>query len=175
MTQFNQPHPQDPPTVPSKRRSVFWLAFAVAFLVWTVASCGGAAALVGFDEFSLADFQSNGPAWTPPPVVTPVVAAADTAAEPTLVAGRLQPGSRAENATGSRVNVRRSPGVVGKPDGDILAQMNPGETVEILGWSRTADNLIWWPVRFQPAQGAAVDGWVAESTDSAVQILVPLP
>lgn len=143
------------------------------------ASCGGAAALIGFDDLSFADFQSTGPVWTPPAVPTAQMTAADSGDadnNPTPTpSSRFQPGGRAENATASRVNIRRAPGYLNKPDGDVLAQMQPGETVEILGWSRSVDNLIWWPIRYQSVDGTTVDGWIAESTESGVQILVPLP
>jgi hypothetical protein len=143
------------------------------------ASCGGAAALIGFDDLSFADFQSTGPVWTPPAAPAAQVGVAESGdaannATPTP-SSRFQPGGRAENATSSRVNIRRAPGYLNKPEGDVLAQIQPGETVEILGWSLSVDNLIWWPIRYQPAGGTAVEGWIAESTESGVQILVPLP
>lgn len=164
-------------SAPVKKRTFFWPAFVIAFLLWTLASCGGVAALIGLDEFRLTDFQPSDPVWTPPPLATAVVAVdappaaeAETPAEPT----RFQPGGRAQNATNSRVNIRRNPGYLGQAAEDILAQMNPGESVEILGWPRNADNLIWWPIRYQSADGATIEGWVAESTASGVQILTPM-
>jgi hypothetical protein len=164
-------------SAPTKKRTYFWPAFVIAFLLWTLASCGGVAALVGLDEFRLTDFQPSAAVWTPPPLSTAAVAADappaavdETPAEPT----RFQPGGRAQNATSSRVNIRRNPGYLGQDAaGDILAQMDPGESVEILGWPRNADNLIWWPIRYQSADGAAIEGWVAESTAAGVQILTP--
>ncbi len=158
---------------------MFWPAFVVSFMLLAFASCGSAAALIGFDDLSFADFQSTGPVWTPPAAPTAVVGVAaggeaDNNPTPTP-SSRFQPGGRAENATSSRVNIRRAPGYLNKPDGDVLAQIQPGETVEILGWSVSVDNLIWWPIRYQSANGTAVEGWIAESTESGVQILVPLP
>ncbi len=134
--------------------------------------------MVGFDEISFSDFQSSDPVWTPPAALTaPVVVAdgVDAEASTPVAPTNLQPGGRARNATNSRVNIRLEPGYLGKADGDILIQMDPNETVEVLGWSRPADNLIWWPVRYQTPNGTPVEGWVAESTSSGVQILVPLP
>jgi hypothetical protein len=160
---------------PSERRSFFWPAFVLALTLWVLASCGGLAAVVGLDTFSLADFQSIGPVWTPPPLVTATVAeqpAEQTAGGEGEVADstRFQPGGRAQNITGSRVNIRRDPGHLGKPPEDVVAQLSPGDNVEILGWPRNADNLVWWPIRF-----GTVEGWVAESTGAGVQILAPLP
>jgi hypothetical protein len=164
---------------PVKRRSFFWPAFVVAFLAWSLASCGGIAAMIGLDDLSLADFQSSGPVWTPPaPLPTETTAVAEQPAEepaaPTEET-RFQPGGRAQNITNSRVNIRRSPGYLGQAADNVLAQMEPGETVEIAGWPRNADNLIWWPSRYQSADGAIIEGWVAESTASGVQILAPVP
>jgi hypothetical protein len=160
---------------PEKRRSLFWPAFILAFMLWVLASCGGLAAVVGIDTLSLSDFQATGPVWTPPPLVTapvaeqPVDQAAGGEGE-AVEAGRFQPGGRAQNVTTSRVNVRREPGHLGKPPEDVVIQLNPGDRVEILGWPRNADNLVWWPVRID-----TTEGWVAESTSAGVQILSPVP
>ena len=88
--------------------------------------------------------------------------------------GRLQAGATATNVTNSLVNIRRTPGYLGKPQGDILAQMKPGESVTLLDGPEVADSLTWWFVRYQP-NGQAIEGWVAESTASGVQILAPAP
>lgn len=178
--QFPVSEPNQTPQNTTRRRTYFWLAFALTFTLLTLASCGGVAALIGFDDLSFADFQTTGPVWTPPAAATsPVVSSTEdtgAAAAPTsLPSSRFQPGGRAENATSSRVNIRRAPGYLNKPEDDILRQMQPGESVEIAGWSRSVDNLIWWPIRYQSADGATVEGWVAESTESGVQILAPLP
>ncbi|MEZ4637449.1 MAG: hypothetical protein R2873_18805 [Caldilineaceae bacterium] len=172
----SEPEPTPAPT--SRTRTPFWVAFVVTFALLALASCGGVAALVGFDDFSFADFQSTGPVWTPPAAPTAVDSANvdSTNAAPTPTpSSRFQPGGSAENATSSRVNIRRAPGYVNKPADDIVAQMQPGEDVEIVGWSRSVDSLIWWPIRYRSPDGASVEGWVAESTESGVQILAPLP
>nr|HRJ42291.1 hypothetical protein [Caldilineaceae bacterium] len=84
--------------------------------------------------------------------------------------GRLQPGSPARNVASSRVNIRRTPGYLGKGDDDILAQMEPGASVAILEWPQAADQLTWWHIRANTPTGP-IEGWVAESTASGVQIL----
>ncbi len=138
-----------------------------------MASCGGAVAFVGLDPFRLADLQSSGPLWTPPPlpiaaaVAEEPVANGEAEAAPSQT-GRFQPGVQVRNVTNSRVNIRREPGYLSKPASDVIAQMEAGDTVEITGWPRNADGLVWWPIRF-----GAVEGWVAESTSSGVQILAP--
>lgn len=132
--------------------------------------------MLGLSDISLADIQGAGPRWTPPPVtptpeggeVTDSAAAADTTSE---VAGAFGMGQRARNSTNSRVNIRRTSGHLGKPDGDIIGQMQPGETIEIIGGPELTNNLTWWFVRYSAASGSTIDGWVAEATSSGVQIL----
>lgn len=141
-----------------------------------MASCGGAVAFVGLDPFSLADLQATGPLWTPPPLPeVPAVAEApanETAGEEPSgsEASRFQPGVQARNVTSTRVNIRQEPGYLSKPASDVIAQMEAGDTVEIIGWPRNADGLVWWPIRF-----GTTEGWVAEATASGVQILAPIP
>jgi hypothetical protein len=68
--------------------------------------------------------------------------------------------------TGSRVNLRQTPGHVGKASSDVLTQLSPGDAVVILGETTSADNLAWWRVAYQ-----GMEGWVAEATASGVEIL----
>jgi hypothetical protein len=121
--------------------------------------------MLGLTNLRLADFQGNRQAWAPPtpaPTVEEVVSASALSN-----ANRLfQAGDIVHNITSTRVNIRLSPGHLGKPAGDILGQANPGDTLEILGDSATQDNLTWWRVRFQ-----GIEGWVAEATASGVKIL----
>ncbi|MBX3053755.1 MAG: hypothetical protein KF753_19910 [Caldilineaceae bacterium] len=161
---------------PKTRRSYFWLAFALSFVLTAAVSCSGAAMLLGLGDISLADLQSSGPQWTPPPgptgsgdlTVLPGQSAADTPLQP----GRLQPGISARNVAAGRVNIRRTPGYLGKSDDDIVAQMEQNTIVVILDPPQVADQLIWWRIRFDSPSGP-VEGWVAESTASGVQILSP--
>ena len=160
------------PTEQKPTRSLFWLAFAIGFVLLAAVSCGGAAALVGLDNFTLSDFQSSDPLWTPPPIPASqstenvAVAPADANPQP----GSLQAGSTARNVASSRVNIRRSPGYLGKGDDDILAQMEPGAAITILEGPQATDDLRWWRIRYDGPAGSA-EGWVAESTASGVQIL----
>ena len=163
------------PPQPKSPRSLFWIAFAIGFVLLALASCGGVAMLVGLDNISLADLQSSGPVWTPPPAPTPLPADATRpsgSAQPGLPADRLQAGGPARNVTNSRVNIRRIPGYLGKGDDDILGRMEPGASVTILDGPQTADQLVWWYIRYA-GPGGNVEGWVAESTASGVQILAP--
>lgn len=162
---------------PKASRSHFWLAFAIGFVLLAAVSCGSVAMLVGLDDITLADLQSSGPVWTPPPLPTPQpadvsapAAGSSDAANPP--SGRLQPNGLARNVASSRVNIRRVPGYLGKGDEDIVAQMESGATVTILEWPQTADQLTWWRIRYDSPVGP-VEGWVAESTASGVLILAP--
>jgi hypothetical protein len=171
---------QSPPTTPKPKtsRNFFWLSFAIGFVLLSAISCGSVAMLVGLGDIFLADLQSTGPVWTPPPLPTtlpddmtvpaPLPATDSSTPEP----GRLQPNSQARNAANSRVNIRRTPGYLGKGDNDIVAQMEPDATVTILEWPQSADQLTWWRIRHDSPAGS-VEGWVAESTASGVQILAP--
>ncbi len=152
----------------SRGRGKFWVGFVVGFLLLTLASCSGAALMLGFGRLSLADLRGDANAWTPPTLIaTPegsLVAQGNEAAQ--AGSGRFTVGRRVRNITASRVNVRATPGHLGKPEGDIVAQLAPGEQVEILGESAAANNLVWHKVLVQ-----GIEGWVAESTASGVQIL----
>lgn len=161
----------------TKRRSWFWIGFVLSFVLLGLASCGGAAMFIGLGDLSLADLQSSRPVWTPPPQPTTPPAAqsapSTTGAQATPT-GTFQPGAQARNVTSSRVNIRQVPGYLSKPAGDILAQIPPGGTVTILAGPRAADSLLWWRIRFDQNDNA-VEGWVAESTASGVQILASVP
>ena len=158
---------------PAKRRAgrnLFWPAFVASLLLCSTVACGGLALLIGLGDVTLADLQGN-PVWTPPPsTATPPPALAE-AATPDLsgsVADTFQPGDAPRNVTNSRVNIRREPGFRNQPASDIVAQAAPDDPFVILGPSARADNLIWWQVR-HPASNT--EGWVAEATESGVQIL----
>ena len=166
---------QQPPAIsePKVPRSFFWLAFAISFVLLAGASCGGVALLAGFGDLSLSDLQSNDPVWTPPPAPLPAdITVPATVADGNVQPGRLQPGTQARNVAASRVNIRRTPGYLGKVDGDIVGQMEQGATVTILEWPQSADQLAWWYIRLDTPAGP-VEGWVAESTASGVIILAP--
>jgi hypothetical protein len=109
-----------------------------------------------------------------PVTPTPALAAGETGAETGApdAAGstRFAEGQAVRNLTNSRVNIRMSPGYLGKSASDVIGQIGPGETLQILGDPTVADELTWW--RIQAAgSGQPVVGWVAEATSSGVQIL----
>ena len=72
----------------------------------------------------------------------------------------------------THVNMRRTPGYVGKPAGDVLVTLPPASQVVVVGnAAQSMDGLRWWNVRQQPAAGQAVEGWLAEA-DAAGNSLV---
>ncbi|MBK8051583.1 MAG: hypothetical protein IPK16_33535 [Anaerolineales bacterium] len=162
--------PQPPaPKRKVRRRSAFWPGFAVGFSLLALASCGGLAASFGFTRLSLADIQGNAPAWVPPAITATPLPVAANAAPAAL--GRFTLGQQVRNLTNSRVNIGSTPGHLSKPAGDILAQVEPNATLEIIGPSSAANNLTWWQVRYVSPDGIPLEGWMAEATASGVQIL----
>lgn len=172
------PPPTPQPTPPSKsarRVSWFWPGFAVGFFLLALLSLGGLALFAGVSPLRLTELQTQGNSWTPPPIPpTPEVVE-----QPTVVAqpgGQETPlgfqvGDTMRNMTQSRVNIRQMPGYLSKPEGDVVAQIGPGETVELLGGRATADNLNWWYIRYRTPGNQVIDGWIADATASGVQIL----
>jgi len=150
----------------TSNRGRYWLGFVLGFALIALVSCGGAALALGFNGETLAQLRSDAAVWTPPTLIpTPVAPeAGSTTSAP--VAGRFGAGQTVFNMTGSRVNLRQTPGHLGKPGGDVLAQLDPGAAVVILGDTAVADNLTWWRVSYRGAEG-----WVAEATASGVAIL----
>jgi len=124
----------------------------------------------GLNRLDLAALQDSGPVWTPPPATPTIEPVAVPAGEERIVeatGGAFQVGEQARNVTGDRVNIRRTPGHLGKVAAqDIVAQVAPGDSVQIVGGRALQDNLIWWLVSYN-----GLEGWMAEATASGVQIL----
>lgn len=173
-TNFDLP-PAAPPAEEKPKRSFFWPGFALGLLLTAAVSCGGLATAFGLNRISLAELQGSDSPWTPPEITVAPQVVADEApvASDSIVEGSFQVGSTVRNVTNSRVNIRQTSGHLGKPNGDVIAQMQPGETVEIIGAPQETDNLIWWNIRYNAADGRTVEGWVAEATSSGVVILGP--
>ena len=173
---------QTPGTRKSARRgprSFFWPGFAVGFLLLSAISCGVVTAALGLNRLTLDDIRgSTGAAWTPMPVTpTAALAAApqtESDAAPDAVSTRFSAGQAARNITNSRVNIRMTPGYLGKAGSDVIGQLEVGQALTILGEPTTADELTWWRIQADNS-GQAVVGWVAEATASGVQILGATP
>lgn len=166
--------PVERPGMPAGRstRRLFWVGFVTSFLLLSVVSCGGLVLSTGLNRLDLASLQGSEAAWSPP-LVTPTSTLDPSVSETTASQGDspLALGQQARNITNSRVNIRRTPGHLGKSDSDILAQMQPGDTVTISGGPTSADNLVWWQIQYTTRDGRTLEGWAAEATGSGVQIL----
>lgn len=172
--QPSEPAPTVSPTAsPRRARAWFWPGFAAGFLLLASLTCVVSVFATGLNRFDIADLGgASAAAWTPPPS-TPTLPPADVASPSgeAPLAGVYLPGDRVRNITSSVVNIRATPGYLGKPLQDIVAQAMPGDAVEIVEGPVLADNLTWWRVRLSPGGGALVDGWMAEATASGVQIM----
>lgn len=166
--------PAERPNAPAGRstRRLFWIGFVTSFLLLSVVSCGGLVLSTGLNRLDLASLQGGEAAWSPP-LVTPTPTLDPSAGDATADQGdgTLAIGQQARNITNSRVNIRRTPGHLGKSDSDIVAQMEPGNTVTIIGGPTSADNLVWWQIQYTTSDGRTLEGWAAEATGSGVQIL----
>ena len=169
------PPEQPPASAPGRRakaRSLFWPGFALGFLLLAIVSCGGLGIAFGFNRISLAELQGSDVAWTPPSIApTSAVAVQAETTGGQRVATTFSAGEIVRNLTNSRVNIRATPGYQGKAAADILGQLQPGDTLQVVGDSALADNLIWWRIRYAAPDGRTLEGWVAEATASGVQIL----
>ncbi|MCB0160457.1 MAG: M23 family metallopeptidase, partial [Caldilineaceae bacterium] len=70
--------------------------------------------------------------------------------------------------------MRRTPGYLDKPDGDIITDVPPEYPGRVLAGPRDVDGLTWWRLRVEEAPGAAQEGWVAEVAPNGVRLLEPL-
>ena len=61
------------------------------------------------------------------------------------------------------VNVRRTPGHLNKPAGDVLTTLAAAETAVVTGGAQSADGLTWWPIRLTRPDAPPREGWVAEA------------
>jgi hypothetical protein len=86
-------------------------------------------------------------------------------AEPRLAVGR-----RGQVISAAAVNLRRTPGYLNKPAGDVLGTVLRGATVDIIGGPQSVDNLTWWQVRAGDRAG-----WMAETRASGESLLQPAP
>ncbi|MCX6048339.1 MAG: SH3 domain-containing protein [Chloroflexi bacterium] len=172
MDESTLTQPAVPPT-PARRkrnRTLFWPGFAAGFLLLSLLSCGGLAMTMGLDRINLTSLQEGDPAWTPQPA-TPTVEGAqaaepDSNATPDQASGAFRIGETVRNITNSPVNIRQSPGYLGKLPSDVINVIRPGDTIEIIAGPSPGDKLTWWRIRYN-----GTEGWVAEATASNVQIL----
>ncbi len=171
VTPPSPPFAQPPRSLQRPTRRLFWAGFLTSFLLLGLVSCGGLVMSTGLNRLDLASLQGGEAAWSPPdvtPTPTPDPALSEAAAGTRN--GIFAIGQTVRNVTNSRVNIRQTSGHLGKGDNDILAQMQPGESVTIIGGPTPMDNLIWWQIQYS-GNGRTIEGWTAEATGSGVQIL----
>ncbi len=72
--------------------------------------------------------------------------------------------------TATVVNLRRTPGVAGKPADDVVAQLPKESRVTLSDGPRTVDNLVWWQVSGE-LNGLRVEGWSAQSVAANAPLL----
>ena len=71
------------------------------------------------------------------------------------------------------VNMRRTPGYIGKPADDVLAEL-PYDSVATVVDSRhqVSDGLVWWRVSTELTDRGRVTGWLAQFTPAGAALLV---
>ena len=120
-----------------------------------------------------------GPSWTPPPpTVTLPITPLPTETPPATptTASAITPtstltfktGDMVTNANKGPVNLRRTPGYLGKPNSDRIGLVASGQQLRVIGGPEQKDGLVWWKV-----QWGDKSGWMAERTASGVLILKP--
>ncbi|HRJ43003.1 MAG TPA: peptidoglycan DD-metalloendopeptidase family protein, partial [Caldilineaceae bacterium] len=80
-------------------------------------------------------------------------------------------GAPVTNISPYEVNVRRSPGYVGKPEGDVAAVVPSKALLRLAEGPRQADGLSWW--RVTGVENPAIEGWMAEVSPIGVRLLAP--
>lgn len=75
-------------------------------------------------------------------------------------------------ATTTAVNIRRTPGYVGKAPSDILLQAPTDARLTILSAApQQLDGLDWWQVRYSPPGQTPIVGWVAQRSPAGAELL----
>jgi len=152
-------------------RSLFWPGFALSLLLLGMVSCGALSMLLNINPIQIAQIRSGQESWYPPEPTPDFLPEDDQPLDDSSTVAAFGIGQQVQNLTNSRVNVRRSPGYLGKADDDILYQVMPSAEMEILDEPAEMDGLTWWQIRYDVDQGDVIEGWVAEATASGVQIL----
>lgn len=69
------------------------------------------------------------------------------------------------------VNLRRTPGYVGKPEADVAGEIPAHERLRVLSGPQFADGLAWWRVRRLKKNAPVKDGWVAATAPDGTTLL----
>jgi hypothetical protein len=71
------------------------------------------------------------------------------------------------------VNIRRSPGHVNKPAGDVLAAVASGTVMKVVEGPRMMNGLRWWRLEYRNSAGRVITGWMTEVRATGEVILAP--
>lgn len=86
-----------------------------------------------------------------------------------LVEATMKIGGTARVVYSQNVNLRRSPGYLGKRPFDVIVELKPGATLWIIDGPVVQDGLRWWRVLDVDKH----DGWVAEFAESGARLVAP--
>lgn len=90
-----------------------------------------------------------------------------------LTQGLFRRGDRVQIIYAGPVNLRRSPGHVGKPADDILAEVPSGAAMTVVGGPRVLDGLRWWRLEYRNSSDRVISGWMTEVRTTGEVILAP--
>ena len=108
----------------------------------------------------------NGPSWTP---AAEAQLPADRPSPPQPGADQpFLPGDSARNVSGGSVNLRRTPGYLNKPPGDVITVIEADAVVTVQRGPQLEDGLRWWHVRAGDAEG-----WMAERSSQGLVLMAP--
>jgi hypothetical protein len=85
--------------------------------------------------------------------------------------GKFQRGSRLFTTT--FVNLRHTPGYVGKTADDIAVEIPYGQPLTVEDGAQRVDDLTWWRVSYTSPEQQKFGGWAAESSPSGQELLSP--
>ncbi len=105
---------------------------------------------------------------TPPTTPTPPTQPAEPAPKPQPPVA-IATGSLA--VTKTAVNVRRTPGMLGKPADDLLGHFENKTTLNVVDGPTEADGVRWWRVGGITLSRGEVIGWVAERLQDGTLLL----
>ncbi|HSN77187.1 MAG TPA: hypothetical protein VL334_19120 [Anaerolineae bacterium] len=90
-----------------------------------------------------------------------------------LTQGLFRRGDQVEIIYPEAVNIRRSPGHVNKPAGDVLAAVASGTVMKVVGGPRMINGLRWWQLEYRNSTGRVITGWMTEVRTTGEVILAP--
>ncbi len=89
--------------------------------------------------------------------------------KPVIPTGKFQAGATVFAQT--FVNLRRTPGYLGKTPDDIVGEMAYGKPGKVVAGPKNADDLTWWQLAHTDTENRALVGWAAESGPDKSELL----